>query len=387
MNEQRKKLAQSLIAFVKEIQKVEPNRAKRTDGGFHIDPRLIQIDPNFNTRAEGFDSFDEFVALEENRAYINRLKKAYKEGILPPPALVVQVIDGILYLRDGNCRLYAIRELISEGTDISLVPVNENKGDEEKQDMLILASQDGLKVTALAHARVYQRMMSHGWDEKRLAIWRDCTVNQIKNTLELLNFPKRLKYFVAANITSWTHTLELYRAHGAEKAIQQIEAVLNAKQIEAAKRQEKLIEDSNNNTTLPQNSENDENGNGQNNSPDGTQPKQQRRALIKPSDLKPKRLPKGMVDKVHDSVSKLTFLTNDDNIIAEEGASEVQVVIPLAEFEMLREMKAMLDKFDEENLKALGVVTESDPSVPPVDVSQQESNESEQAQQTSANAA
>ncbi|EKN4845427.1 DNA-binding protein, partial [Yersinia enterocolitica] len=148
MNEQRKKLAQSLIAFVKEIQKVEPNRAKRTDGGFHIDPRLIQIDPNFNTRAEGFDSFDEFVALEENRAYINRLKKAYKEGFLPPPALVVQVIDGILYLRDGNCRLYAIRELISEGTDISLVPVNENKGDEEKQDMLILASQDGLKVTA-----------------------------------------------------------------------------------------------------------------------------------------------------------------------------------------------------------------------------------------------
>ncbi|EOX2600902.1 DNA-binding protein [Yersinia enterocolitica] len=387
MNDQRKKLPQSLTAFVKEIKKTEDHRAKRTDDGFYIDPRLIKIDPNFNTRAEGFDSFDEFVALDENRAYINRLKKAYKDGSMLPPALIVQVIDGIPYLRDGNCRLYSILELISEGTDITLIHVTENKGDEEKQDMLILTSQDGLKVSALAQARVYHRMMNHGWDEKRIAEWRGCTVNQVKNILELLNFPKRLKYFIAANITSWTTALDVYRTYGAEKTIQQIEVVLNEKQIEAAKRQEKLIEDSNNTTTLPQNSENDENGNGQNNSSDGTQPKQQRRALIKPSDLKPKRLPKGMVDKVHDSVSKLTFLTNDDNLITEEGASEVQVVIPLAEFEMLREMKAMLDKFDEENLKALGVVTESDPSVPPVDVSQQESNESEQAQQTSANAA
>ncbi|ABS45756.1 MULTISPECIES: hypothetical protein [Yersinia pseudotuberculosis complex] len=385
MNEQRKKLPQSLTAFVKEIKKTEDHRAKRTDDGFYIDPRLIKIDPNFNTRAEGFDSFEEFVALDENRAYINRLKKAYKDGSLLPPALIVQVIDGIAYLRDGNCRLYSILELISEGTDISLIHVTENKGDEEKQDMLILTSQDGLKVTALAQGRVYQRMMNHGWDEKRIAEWRGCTVNQVKNILELLSLPKRLKYFIATNITSWTNTLDVYREFGAEKAIQQIEAVLTIKEREQAERRDKLIAEKS--TSETQGTEGSESGS--NNTPEdnGIQPKQQRRALIKPSDLKPKRLPKGMVDKVHDSVSKLTFLTNDDSIIVEEGASEVQVVIPVAEFEMLREMKAMLDKFDEDNLKALGVVTETDPSIPLEDGGQTETNDSEQAQQTSANAA
>lgn len=385
MNEQRKKLPQSLTAFVKEIKKTEDHRAKRTDDGFYIDPRLIKIDPNFNTRAEGFDSFEEFVALDENRAYINRLKKAYKDGSLLPPALIVQVIDGIAYLRDGNCRLYSILELISEGTDISLIHVTENKGDEEKQDMLILTSQDGLKVTALAQGRVYQRMMNHGWDEKRIAEWRGCTVNQVKNILELLSLPKRLKYFIATNITSWTNTLDVYRELGAEKAIQQIEAVLTIKEREQAERRDKLIAEKS--TSETQGTEGSESGS--NNTPvdNGIQPKQQRRALIKPSDLKPKRLPKGMVDKVHDSVSKLTFLTNDDSIIVEEGASEVQVVIPLAEFEMLREMKAMLDKFDEDNLKALGVVTETDPSIPLEDGGQTEMNDPEQAQQTSANAA
>ncbi|RYC26269.1 DNA-binding protein [Yersinia pseudotuberculosis] len=385
MNEQRKKLPQSLTAFVKEIKKTEDHRAKRTDDGFYIDPRLIKIDPNFNTRAEGFDSFEEFVALDENRAYINRLKKAYKDGSLLPPALIVQVIDGIAYLRDGNCRLYSILELISEGTDISLIHVTENKGDEEKHDMLILTSQDGLKVTALAQGRVYQRMMNHGWDEKRIAEWRGCTVNQVKNILELLSLPKRLKYFIATNITSWTNTLDVYREFGAEKAIQQIEAVLTIKEREQAERRDKLIAEKS--TSETQGTEGSESGS--NNTPEdnGIQPKQQRRALIKPSDLKPKRLPKGMVDKVHDSVSKLTFLTNDDSIIVEEGASEVQVVIPVAEFEMLREMKAMLDKFDEDNLKALGVVTETDPSIPLEDGGQTETNDSEQAQQTSANAA
>ncbi|EKN4699699.1 DNA-binding protein [Yersinia ruckeri] len=385
MNEQRKKLPQSLTAFVKEIKKTEDHRAKRTDDGFYIDPRLIKIDPNFNTRAEGFDSFEEFVALDENRAYINRLKKAYKDGSLLPPALIVQVIDGIAYLRDGNCRLYSILELISEGTDISLIHVTENKGDEEKQDMLILTSQDGLKVTALAQGRVYQRMMNHGWDEKRIAEWRGCTVNQVKNILELLSLPKRLKYFIATNITSWTNTLDVYREVGAEKAIQQIEAVLTIKEREQAERRDKLLAEK----LTSENQGTDGSESGSNNTPEdnGSQPKQQRRALIKPSDLKPKRLPKGMVDKVHDSVSKLTFLTNDDSIIVEEGASEVQVVIPVAEFEMLREMKAMLDKFDEDNLKALGVVTETDPSIPLEDGGQTELNDSEQAQQTSANAA
>ncbi|MGP9510805.1 ParB N-terminal domain-containing protein [Halomonas sp. H2] len=112
----------------------------------------INEQPGFNPRNY------ELPRLQE---HIRSLADAYKRGQFVDP-IVVQVVDGEIYVRDGHCRRRAMLLAQEEGTDLGLVPMVEFRGDEIEADALILTSQSGKKLSAVEVASMYNRMTLGG---------------------------------------------------------------------------------------------------------------------------------------------------------------------------------------------------------------------------------
>lgn len=88
------------------------------------------------------------------------LADAYKRGDYVPP-IIVKVIDGKVYVREGHRRRRAILLAIEEGADIQFVQVVEHKGDEAEQSLLIATSNDG-PLSPLERAVIYARLANWG---------------------------------------------------------------------------------------------------------------------------------------------------------------------------------------------------------------------------------
>ena len=63
------------------------------------------------------------------------------------PPLIVKVIDGKIYVREGHCRLRGAKLARENGAQIKRLPVYETKGDETEQSLIIVRSDQGLKLT------------------------------------------------------------------------------------------------------------------------------------------------------------------------------------------------------------------------------------------------
>ncbi len=116
-----------------------PEELKKGDG-FTISPQLLLEEEGFNTRGAFCEDYYE---RPDIKAGIRVLADAYKRGDYVPP-IIVKVIDGKVYVREGHRRRRAILLAIEEGADIQFVQVVEHKGDEAEQSLLIATSNDGL---------------------------------------------------------------------------------------------------------------------------------------------------------------------------------------------------------------------------------------------------
>ncbi|HBU0563312.1 TPA: hypothetical protein MCP53_002799 [Klebsiella pneumoniae] len=119
-----------------------PEELKKGDG-FTISPQLLLEEEGFNTRGAFCENYYE---RPDIKAGIRVLADAYKRGDYVPP-IIVKVIDGKVYVREGHRRRRAILLAIEEGADIQFVQVVEHKGDEAEQSLLIATSNDGLPLS------------------------------------------------------------------------------------------------------------------------------------------------------------------------------------------------------------------------------------------------
>lgn len=216
--------AQSLRALSDDLKKkskskgIEDEDVGTTKGsGWSVAPELIEEEEDFNTRG-AFLTKKEYFAQEKIKAHIRKLADAYKRGDYVP-ALIVKVVDDRILVRDGHCRLRAIKLAISEGAEITRVRVEEQPGDEAAQALLIVTSNDGQPLSVLERAVVYGRLKGHGWDIKKIASHVGVTTNNIRAGLGMLELPIELKQMIQREQVSATYALELFTEHGT-KAVQ-----------------------------------------------------------------------------------------------------------------------------------------------------------------------
>jgi len=177
---------------------------------FSVSPDMLTEEKGFNVRGVFDEAYFEQPEVEE---HIRGLADSYKAGRYVPP-IVVQVRDGIPYIRDGMHRRRALMLAISEGAEIKRVQVLEHHGDEAQQTLLLATSNDGRPLSPMERAVIYDRLDKWGWTTQEIASSVRRTVKHVSQTLALLDMPIELKRMVQRNEIAATQAAELFRQHG-----------------------------------------------------------------------------------------------------------------------------------------------------------------------------
>lgn len=177
---------------------------------FTLDPDILVEEEGFNTRGAFLEDFWE---RPEVVAYVRALADAYIRGDLVPP-IVVKVIDGVPYIRDGHCRKRALDLAKSEGHKIPRIKVLEAVGDDIKQTALIVKSNDRLKLSVVDRGVAYQRLETQGWTVAEIAADISRSENHVRDVLHLMTAPRALLVMVQNKVVSGSYALELYKEHG-----------------------------------------------------------------------------------------------------------------------------------------------------------------------------
>lgn len=358
------KICQTLPTLAKAIYKEvnEPHLyVSRGDLGISLAPALIDVDPEFNTRHEGYDSLEDYFKVPRHRAYLEKMKDAYRAGVNLPPPIAVRVKDNKIIIRDGHCRFFAICELLAEGVNIPLIRVDESDGDDEQNDLKILKSQPGISLSPFATGAIYNRMLNHGWSLEQIGAEFDYTPNQIQNCVDLYRMDKSLKKIVLNNIVAASMMLQMVRTSGlrTDQIVQLIEQQVNTKskgllkkledkREKVAKRKGEDAADSvevDDETLFAQVMQE---------ATDGMYTNSSGRSFLKPSDIRAKSLPKKVVEELHTLVKDFDALNDESRITQEEGSDVVLMKISVEELNKMRELRDTLNKHDEQNLIRLG---------------------------------
>jgi hypothetical protein len=190
---------------------------------YSVSPELLTEEEGFNVRGAFDDAyFDQPEVVE----HIRGLADSYKAGRYVPP-IVVQVRDGIPYVRDGMHRRRGLMLAISEGAEIRRVQVLEHRGDEAQQTLLLATSNNGRPLSPMETAVIYDRLTKWGWTLQEIATSVRRTANHVTKTLALLEMPIELKRMVQRNEIAATQAAELYQQHG-DNALNMINATHEA---------------------------------------------------------------------------------------------------------------------------------------------------------------
>lgn len=119
---------------------------KRTDS-HNVDPRKINVIYADNPRHDYHVETGEFEELKASIA---------KEGVKTHLTVYIKQSDGLIYLSHGYTRMKAVQELLSDGVDISSVPVifTENNRETHLYDHITLNRSNDLKDIEKAHTLI-----------------------------------------------------------------------------------------------------------------------------------------------------------------------------------------------------------------------------------------
>lgn len=372
------KPVQSLSGYIRELRKVDEKLGSKTDAGVRLSPRVINIEEGYNTRFEGYDSPEEYFAVPMHRAYLEKLKAAYRgdPNTTMPPPIQIEIIDSVAYNRDGASRLFAIKELFNEGFEVKQIEVSEvTFVDHVSRNFFLLRAQDGNKFSYLAIGAALNRAYNAGWSHKQLAEERGITVNSVNNFIDAYRLPSQIKRWIADKIISPTLALELVRKRGIQPTIKAIEEAIPRRLAELKKEEDalrvkeeekQLKADAKNN---PEDVAKNEAGDAENqldipdagddnNAPvtldGGKSEDATERAMLRPSDLKPKSLPKKLAETFHNSLLDLVSLDDEERFWRDEANNTVTVTLAADEFQKLQAMRHASIQFDNANIERLG---------------------------------
>ena len=187
-----------------------------------IDPRIILIDDGENPR-----NYD----LPENHAHLDELKRSIREmGVLIPLLVRYDAARKAAVVVDGECRLRAVLELITEGEDIDTVPTIQVPGGNESDRLLTrLTANTGKPLSKWESGIAFRQFYNFGWSEEKIATKTGMTERFIREAMELADAPDEVKALLSSQAVTPSLALAELRANGAA-AVETLKAAAVAAQ-------------------------------------------------------------------------------------------------------------------------------------------------------------
>lgn len=187
MNDSVKK-ANSLYA----LSKVDKDSVKRRDS-MTIRPELLVIEEGFNVRGVGM-SQEEYWEQEHVKEHVLNLSFAYENGDYVPPIVVkFREDDQKAVIRDGHHRYRGLLLAMERGAAIQYVAVTEFKGDEAKQQLLMLTSSNSLELSPVEKAEIFHRLFSYGFTPDQIAKQINKSITHVTQMLKVYDLPLEKK--------------------------------------------------------------------------------------------------------------------------------------------------------------------------------------------------
>ena len=182
-----------------------------------IDPRIIQVDDGFNPRDYN---------LPENRAHLDELKQSIRvNGTLVPLLVRFDAERKAAVLVDGECRLRANLELITEGVEILAVPTVQVAGGNEADRLLTsITANTGKPLSKWELGTAFQRLYKFGWSEEQIATKTGYKAAFITDAMALADAPIEVKQLLSSRAVTPSLALEEIRANGAA-AVQTLQTI------------------------------------------------------------------------------------------------------------------------------------------------------------------
>jgi len=195
-------------ANVKETMKLLGNGSSDL---WKVPPQNIRVLPGFNVREEN----------DEKRDHVRSLANSIKKGGFwnhRPLAGYAALENGtqVIYVTDGHCRLEAVILAISEGANISTIPVVIAAKGTNRDDLTfeLLTTATGKPLTPLEESVAIKRLIRFGHSVNDIADRLSCDVSKIEGRLLFAALPKNVHDLVKSGQVSFTNALATYKKHG-----------------------------------------------------------------------------------------------------------------------------------------------------------------------------
>ena len=171
---------------------------------------------------EGFNVRDKDKAYDERVRYIANSIKANGYMTDKPIAGYTAIEDGehVIILTDGHTRYAAVKLAISEGCEITEVPVVTKPRGTSMEDLTValVTSNSGERLKPFEVAKVCKRLIGYGMDENQIATRLGLTRAYVISLLDLLAAPKAVRDLVSEGRVSATEASKTIKAHGKNAA-------------------------------------------------------------------------------------------------------------------------------------------------------------------------
>lgn len=178
---------------------------------YRVDPAIIQIKPDWNSR----DAAD-----PANAEHIATLAASIKEiGVKKP--LVCYMEGDVVYVSDGHCRLAAVMQLVKAGVEIKSVPVMVEDRHSNEADRIFsqIVHNSGKPLTGIEQANVFKRLIALGWAQKDIAAKAGMSGGRVSQLLELLTLPVVLQKFITEGKASASMVLNVFKKYNGDVAL------------------------------------------------------------------------------------------------------------------------------------------------------------------------
>ncbi len=196
--------------------------------GSMMDPRIIEIDPGFNSRD---------FSIAKNREHIDFLKASIVErkGIKTP--LTVRLNEGRVMLVDGECRLRAVMELIAEGHPIERVPWQSEDRYINEADRLVdqVTRNSGKPFEPLELAHHCRRLEGFGWSHGDIAKKLSLSQSYISHLFGLLTMPEQVQQHIKAGDIAASTAATIIREEGEVNGVAAITEAVEERREEIAR--------------------------------------------------------------------------------------------------------------------------------------------------------
>ena len=207
--------------------------------GFRAEAQRLQIEKDFNARRM------QDVAVLEHIASIKKtiaeyIARATEEGRSVESlhdvigTLIVRVVDGVIFVVDGNCRTCALHELLAEGYTLPPIDLVQTHEDEAGRNLIMLRSAMGKDLTPLEKGVALVRLADKGmnYHEISRAVGNSLTAQRVEQLVLLARAPQPVLDQVAAGGLTADRAIELLRKHrgNAQAAEQEVKELVESKQ-------------------------------------------------------------------------------------------------------------------------------------------------------------